>query len=393
MESLTSVWRRAFDAPAEWQTLMLALVPALLIAWLAARLARRVLAHGLRALLRDTVATSSPLVRAPLRLAWAAVFILVLAVVAVPILQLAGLRPRAGLGLRTLATWMFTSGLQVILIGALAFVLVRLITLLVQRFEHEVNQGTGLDALERAKRARTLGSLIRNVAAAVITGVAVLMILNEVGVNIAPVLAGAGIVGLAVGFGAQTLVRDIISGFFLILEDQVRVGDVAAINGTGGLVEAINLRTIVLRDFEGTVHVFPNGAINTLANRSKDFSFYVIDLAVAYKEDPDRVTGVLREVGEELQKDDRFGPNILAPVEVVGVDAFADSAVVIKLRVKTVPLKQWEVGRELRRRILKAFERHGIEIPFPQRVVTTKPASIPTAPPTRASAPATPERS
>ena len=136
-------------------------------------------------------------------------------------------------------------------------------------------------------------------------------------------LTGAGIVGLAVGFGAQTLVRDIISGFFLILEDQVRVGDVAAINGTGGLVEAINLRTIVLRDAEGTVHVFPNGAITTLANRSKDFSYYVIDLGISYREDPDRVAAVLREIGAELQADPAFGPLILEPIEILGVDAFA----------------------------------------------------------------------
>jgi moderate conductance mechanosensitive channel len=367
-----SIWQRAFAAPPEWQSITLAVLVSVAIAWIAARLARRAVSRILQATLADDVATASPLVRAPLRLVWAAVFFLVLVIVAVPIFELAGLRPRAGIGLRTLATWAFTSGLRVVLIAALAFVLVRLITLLVKRFEHEVNVGTGLDALERAKRARTLGSLIRNVAAAVITGIAVLMILNELRINIAPVLAGAGIVGLAVGFGAQTLVRDIISGFFLILEDQVRVGDVAAINGQGGLVEAINLRTIVLRDSEGTVHVFPNGAINTLANRSKEFSFYVIDVGISYHENPDRVTEVLHEVGAELQKDDKYGPLILAPMEVFGVNAFADWSVQILLRIKTVPLKQWEVGRELRKRILRAFDRHGIEIPFPERVVTMR---------------------
>lgn len=360
---------RLFDGPIDVQTALMAAVPAILIAWLAAHLARRLAARALEVLVHDTVARSSPLVRAPLRLIWVAVFILVLAIVMAPTLQIAGLEARAGVTLQTLATWAFTSGLRVILIATLAFILVRIVTLLVSRFEHEVNLGTGLDALERAKRARTLGSMIRNVAAALVTGVAVLMILNELRINIAPVLAGAGILGLAVGFGAQTLVRDIISGFFLILEDQVRVGDVAAINGQGGLVEAINLRTIALRDFEGTVHVFPNGGITTLANRSKEFSFYVIDLSVAYDEDPDRVIGVLQEVGAELQAHDRFGPNILAPLEVVGVDAFADSSVVIKLRIKTMPLKQWEVGRELRRRILKAFKENNIEIPFPQRVL------------------------
>jgi small conductance mechanosensitive channel len=198
------------------------------------------------------------------------------------------------------------------------------------------------------------------------------MVLREFHLDIAPVLTGAGIAGLAVGFGAQTLVRDIISGFFLILEDQVRVGDVAAINGTGGLVEEINLRTIVLRDFEGTVHVFPNGSINTLANRSKDFSYYVIDLGISYREDPDRVAAVVSEVGAMLQADAHYGPSILAPVEIIGLDAFADWSMTLKVRIKTMPLKQWEVGRELRKRIKKAFDAHGIEIPFPERVVTVR---------------------
>jgi small conductance mechanosensitive channel len=367
-----SIWSRAFEGPVDWQTLTLAILPAVLIAWLVARTVRRAATRALHAILTDTVAPSSPLVRGPLRLIGAAVFILVLGLIVGPALEIAGLQPRTGVRLRPLATWAFESGLRIILIAVLAYALVRAVKLLVQRFEHEVNLGTGLDALERGKRARTLGSLIRNVATSLLVGVAALMILRELGVDIAPVLAGAGILGLAVGFGAQTLVRDIISGFFLILEDQVRVGDVAAINGQGGLVEAINLRTVVLRDFEGVVHVFPNGAITTLANRSKDFSYYVIDLGISYREEPERVTAVLRDVGAQLQADDRFGPHILAPLEIVGVDAFADWSVMIKMRIKTVPLKQWEVGRELRRRILRAFAEQGIEIPFPERVVTMK---------------------
>jgi moderate conductance mechanosensitive channel len=245
-------------------------------------------------------------------------------------------------------------------------------SLLVSRFEHELNALTGLDALERAKRARTLGGLVTNVVTVAVSGIALLMVLQQFDLDITPVLTGAGIIGLAVGFGAQTIVRDVISGFFLILDNQVRVGDVAAINGTGGLVEAINLRTIVLRDQEGTVHVFPNGSIQTLANRSKEFSHYVVDLGISYREDPDRVADVLREVGAEMQNDPRFAPSILGPLEVLGVDAFADSAVVLKFRIKTMPLKQWEVGRELRKRIKKRFDLEGIEIPFPQRVVTMR---------------------
>jgi small conductance mechanosensitive channel len=360
---------RAFERPVDWHTLLLGLIPAVALAWLVARLVRRLALRALRTLLGDTIATASPAIRGPLRMIWTAAFLLVLALVIVPTMELTGLRPRTGVRLRTLADWAFSHGLRVVLICAMAYALIRAITLVIRRFEHEMNLGTGLDALERAKRAKTLGSVVRNFGTALVTGVAVLMVLRELDIDIGPVLASAGVVGLAVGFGAQTLVRDIISGFFLILEDQVRVGDVAAINGQGGLVEAINLRTIVLRDTEGTVHVFPNGAVTTLANRSKDFSYYVIDLPISYSEDPDRVVALLREIGAGLQSDDAFGSMILEPIEILGVDAFADWWVTLKLRIKTVPQKQWEVGRELRRRILHAFEEHGVEIPKPATAV------------------------
>jgi moderate conductance mechanosensitive channel len=366
------MWDRLFEGSVNLEAALLALVPTLLVAWLVSRVVRRLAAAGLRVLLRDTLAMSSPLVRGPLRLIGLTAFALTVAVVLFPAFQLVGLRPRTGLALGHVAEWAFASGLRIVLILALAYAVIRTITLLVKRFQHEVTQGTGLDALERAKRANTLGAVIQNAATALIVAIALLTVLRELQVDIAPILTGAGIMGLAIGFGAQTLVRDIISGFFLILEDQVRVGDVAAINGTGGLVEAINLRTIVLRDAEGIVHVFPNGGITTLSNRTKDFSFYVIDLGISYDEDPDRVAAVLRETAAELQDDPAFGPSILAPLEIQGVDAFADSAVMMKMRIKTVPLKQWQVGREFRRRIKKAFDRHGIEIPFPQRVVTTR---------------------
>jgi small conductance mechanosensitive channel len=371
-EVLRMMWRRLFDGPVEWQLIVAAVVPTAVLAWLGARIARRLAAAGMRAIVHDTLAPTSPLVRGPLRLVGLAAFVLLLTVLVFPAFELVGLRPRAGIHLRLLADWAFNHGLRVLLIVILAYALVRATRLLVSRFEYELNLRTGLDALERAKRARTLGSVINKVATAVIAGIAVLMALREFQVDIAPVLTGAGIVGLAVGFGAQTLVRDVISGFFLILEDQVRVGDVAAINGTGGLVEAINLRTIVLRDVEGTVHVFPNGAIQTLANKSKDFSYYVIDLGVSYREDPDRVGEVLRGIGAEMQADPAYSPWILEPVEIFGVDAFGDWSIVLKMRIKTVPLKQWEVGREFRKRIRRRFEEENIEIPFPERIVTVR---------------------
>jgi moderate conductance mechanosensitive channel len=363
---------RLFDAPADWRLVVAAILPTLVIAWLGARLARRLTAAGMRRLLPDAFTTASPSVRRPLRLVWTAVFILLVGLLLFPAFQLAGLRPRTGVHLGTLSAWAFTSGLKVILIVIVAYALIRTTGLLVTRFEHEVSAGTTLDALERAKRARTLGAVISKGATVVVGGIATLMVLREFRVDIAPVLTGAGIVGLAVGFGAQTLVRDVISGFFLILEDQVRVGDVAAINGVGGLVEELNLRTIVLRDGEGTVHVFPNGAITTLANRSKDFSYYVVDLGISYREDPDRVMQVLRELGAELQADPKYGAFILEPIEILGVDAFADWSVTLKFRIKTVAQKQWEVGRELRKRIKKRFDERGIEIPFPERIVTVR---------------------
>jgi small conductance mechanosensitive channel len=274
-----------------------------------------------------------------------------------------GLEPEA------VGAWILGAGLRIVLIGVAAYVLLRILGVVVHRFEDELSRGTGLDVLERAKRARTLAGLVRKAAVALIGGISALMILRELRVDIMPVLTGAGIAGLAVGFGAQTLVKDMIAGFFLILENQVRVGDVAVINGTGGTVEEVNLRTIVLRDIEGSVHVFPNGSITTLANRSRDFAYYVVDLGVDYAEDTDAVVAALREVSDDLTRDPALQPSILEPLEVMGVDNFDRSHVTLKARIKTVPHKQWDVGRELRRRVKKKFDERGIEIPYSQIMV------------------------
>jgi small conductance mechanosensitive channel len=201
--------------------------------------------------------------------------------------------------------------------------------------------------------------------------------LTLVGLDVRPVLAGAGILGLAIGFGAQNLIRDLISGFFIILEDHIRLGDVAIINGTGGLVESITFRTISLRDFSGVVHIFPNGAITTLSNMTKEWSAFVLDMGVAYKEDTDRAAEVMRGVGDDLRNDPLFADKFAAPIEIIGVDNFADSSVVIRIRIKTKPLEQWTVGREYRRRLKKAFDAAGIEIPFPHRTVYMGEASRP----------------
>ena len=362
--------KRLFVEPLNWQLVLMAVVPTFAIAWVAARLAQAGVREALRGLLRDTVATSSPIVRAPLRLIGLAVFLLVFGVLIFPAFEMVGLHPRAGVHLSTLTTWAFDSGLRVLLIASVAFAVIRMVGIAVKRFEHDVNFGTGLDALERAKRARTLGSVLTTITTAMVVIIATLMALREFKVDISPALTGAGIVGVALGFGAQTLVRDLIGGFFLILENQLRVGDVESINGIGGLVEAINLRTTLLRDEEGTIHVIPNGAINTLANRTKDFSYYVINLPLAYGEDTDAVAALLRETAETMQREDRFKPFILAPLEVIGVDSFEETGLRLKVRIKTAPLKQWEVGRELRRRVAASLQARGIQMWSPQRTMT-----------------------
>lgn len=275
---------------------------------------------------------------------------------------------------------LITTSIRILLILVLAWILVYMAKLMLRHLENRLivrGQHEGEPPSESAKRAETLIRLLRQGIVIMVWVLTILIVLSEIGVNIGPVLAGAGVLGLAVGFGAQNLVRDVISGFFIILENQVRVGDVAIVNGTGGLVETINFRTMVLRDLSGTVHVFPNGAITTLANLTKEWSAYVFDIGVAYKEDVDRVMALMRDVGAELREDGKFGRLMVDDVEIFGVDAFADSAVVIKGRLRTRPIKQWDVGREYRRRLKIAFDREGIEIPFPHRSIYFGEASKP----------------
>jgi small-conductance mechanosensitive channel len=242
--------------------------------------------------------------------------------------------------------------------------------------EHMTQQRAGED-IELQKRATTIGGIIRKTLSILIWILAIIMSLKEAGFDVGPILAGAGVVGLAVGFGAQNLVQDIISGMFMLMENQIRVNDVAVLNGTGGLVEAINLRTTVLRGLDGTLHVFRNGTITTLSNMTHGFSYYVFDIGVAYKEDTDHVVEVVRGVADEMMKDPKYEHLILQPLEVLGVDQFADSAVIIKARFKTAPIQQWTVGREMNRRIKKKFDEVGIEIPFPHTSIYFGEASKP----------------
>jgi small conductance mechanosensitive channel len=374
--------------PSNWPELTLAVTLALVAAYIIADVVARVVESVLRAILPDD--HEQFLVDRPKRIIRLVIFAIIAVALAFPALAFVGVQTDIGASRQELIAWLMNGGLRIALIGVAGYMVIRIGTAAARRFETEMSTGSGLDVIERTKRAQTLGRLLQKTLSIVVTVIAGLMVLRELDVDITPVLTGAGIVGLAVGFGAQTLVRDVISGFFLILEDQVRVGDVAVVNGTGGLVEAINLRTIVLRDFEGTVHVFPNGEIKTLANRTKDFSYYVLELGISYGEDPDRVASALREIAASLALDERFTSSILEPIEIAGIDAFGDSQITLKARIKTVPLKQWEVGRELRRRILHGFRERNIEIPFPQRTVwlrsETKSGPTPGAPGTPLSA-------
>lgn len=368
------MWTRVFVTPPPPHILLLGalltLVAAYAVAWVAARLVRLLLIWIVGG--ANVAAKASPAIRRPARVVGAFVLLVAAAAFFFPILDALGYRSRTGLPLQTLSEWFFASGLRALFIGVLAYAAIRITSLVVRRFEDDVSAAGGPDAIERARRARTLGDVLRKSITALVLAVAVLMILRELRLDIMPLLSAAGIAGVALGFGAQTLVRDAIAGFFITFEDQVRVGDVVSVNQVGGLVEAINLRTIVLRDFDGTLHIVPAGTINTLSNKSRDFAYAVVDVIVGYEEDPDRVMALLREVGAGLQADPVWQPAVLAPIEVVGVESIADWQVLIKLRMKTAPLKQWDVGRELRRRIRATLQANDIRPPVAKQEITVK---------------------
>src|SRR5499426_1266625 len=355
---------------------VVAIAVAIAVAYVIADLVARVADSVLRAIVEDHE-TQAQFVDRPRRIVRLLVFLVIAAALTSPALKLAGYPTRFGGNPEALLRWFLDAGLRIVLIAIGAYFVIRTGSAAARRFEREMSRGTGLDVVERTKRAQTLGRLLQKALSVLVIGVAGLMILRELSVDITPALTGAGIAGLAIGFGAQTIVRDVISGFFLILEDQCRVGDVAVVNGQGGLVEEVNLRTIVLRDEEGTVHVFPNGEIKTLANKSKDFSFYVVTFGVGYDEDPERVSAAMQDAGASLINDPEFKPHILAPLEVYGVDTFDQSQIVVKARIKTVPLKQWMVGRELRKQIAKTFQERGIAPPTGRMIVMLENSGAP----------------
>jgi small conductance mechanosensitive channel len=214
----------------------------------------------------------------------------------------------------------------------------------------------------------------------VVTLMAVMLVLAEIGVSVAPILGAAGVVGIAVGFGAQSLVKDYFTGFFILLENQIRRGDVVRVADHSGLVEEITLRYVRLRDYEGNVHYIPNSLITTVSNMSRGFAQAVLDVGIAYREDIDEAFAVMREVAAELRADPAFGPRILDDLEVAGVERWDDSAVMLRARVRTAPLEQWAVRREFLWRLKKAFDARRIEIPYPHLTIYAGESKDGTAP-------------
>lgn len=274
--------------------------------------------------------------------------------------------------LDTIYPWLADHALKVVVIVIVALLAQhfsgRIITRLIQKFIKQGNQSQ----LAEEKRENTLIQVLSGAAYIVIWLIALMMILSELDIAIGPLLAAAGVAGLAFGFGGQYLIRDLISGMFIILENQYRTGDVVCFDKTCGLVEKITLRMTTLRDLSGTVHHVPHGEIKTVSNLSKGYARVNLDVGIAYDSDLEQVIKVVNQVGQEMAEDPSWKEHILKAPEFLRVDDFADSAIVIKILGDTMPIKQWDVTGELRKRLKIAFDREGIEIPFPQRVVSMK---------------------
>jgi moderate conductance mechanosensitive channel len=260
------------------------------------------------------------------------------------------------------------TSLRIVLIILVALVLKKMSKKAIRLLKSKMSEQS-LNDVEEIKRIDTLSMVMSYIITILIISITIVEILHELGISIAPVLAAAGVVGLAIGFGAQSLVKDYFNGFFLLLENQIRKGDVVQVSDKSGLVEEVTLRYIKMRDYEGNVHYVPNGIITTVTNMSRGFAHSVIDVGVAYKEDITKVMSVMEQVGDEMFKDTQFQNKILDKLEMAGVDNLADSAVVIRCRFKVAPLEQWGVRREYLKRIKAAFDRDNIEIPFPHLTV------------------------
>ena len=269
--------------------------------------------------------------------------------------------------------WFWTSGFKVllVLIGAYVahFIASRFLGQLLRR---TISRQKFVSEEAKEKRIATLTKIVYGTSHIVILLVALLMVLSNLGVSIAPLLAAAGVAGIALGFGGQYIIKDVLTGLFIILENQYRVSDVVCLGDTCGLVEDISIRMTTLRDLDGTVHHVPNGEITRVSNLSKYYSRVNMNIRVAYESDLEHVIRVVNQVGSELAEDPAWKDSIITPPQFLRVDDFADSAIIIKILGDTKPIKQWDVAGELRKRLKIAFDKEGIEIPFPQRVMTMK---------------------
>lgn len=271
------------------------------------------------------------------------------------------------------------SGLRIVLIIVLAYIGAAVLQRLVR--STRVRIAARLGDPESVRRAETLGRVVRYLIALIVGAVAIMLVLAEVGISLAPILGAAGVVGVAIGFGAQSLVKDYFAGFFILLEDQIRTGDVVTISGIGGLVEDVTLRHVRLRDYDGNVHFVPNGLITTVTNKARGFAYAVMDVGVAYRENVDECFDVMRRVAATMRGDDAFKDRILDDFEIAGVERWDDSAVVLRGRFRVVALAQWAVKREYLRRLKQAFDAEGIEIPFPHMTIYPGQAKDGSSPP------------
>lgn len=266
--------------------------------------------------------------------------------------------------------WLLIHGIKILIIPIAAYIIIKIGSRFIEKAVRVAivsDRYSSKDA--EIKRENTLIRIFSGAFWIVILTISGLMILQEAGMQIGPILAGAGIVGLAFGFGGQYFIRDIITGLFMIIENQYRIGDVVSFDGTAGLVEDITLRMTTLRDLDGTVHHVPHGEIKRVSNLSKNFARVNLNIGIAYSSNLEHVVGVINRIGKELAEDPLWKEFIIKPPQFLRVDDFADSAIVLKILGETMPLKQWDVTGELRKRIKNTFDKEGIEIPFPQRVI------------------------
>ncbi len=287
------------------------------------------------------------------------------------LLERFGIDPASGAGEIALIA------IHIVLLLVFAWIALTILFAFIRRVR--VHMQERADDPERRKRIQTVARALRYISSVVVSVVVGILILDELGVSIAPLLGAAGIAGIAIGFGAQSLVKDYFTGFTLLIENQIRVGDVVEVAGKAGMVEEVTLRYVRLRGYDGTVHFVPTGEITTVTSMTREFAFALMDVGVAYKEDIDRVFDVMRQVAKALREAPQFSARIIEDIEIAGVENWADSAVVIRARIKVVALEQWGVRREYLRRLKKAFDQEGIEIPFPH--LTLYAGSDPTAVP------------